>query len=474
MTSAVDTYRIIALLLFAATIAHAQSPDPRLKNSYVFPESGWVYAHLEGTPAEVGFQHGYLLSAEIEDSYKVFHLEAVHDTGRDWAFFRKAAETELWPRIEPEYRAELQGIADGLHARNSTLDLWDVVAINGYEELSDYYLPWLDKKTHKPVPPAAVAPGRCSAFIATGSATKDGRIVIAHSNWSPYIEGERWNIVFDIAPASGHRILMDGSPGMIDSGDDFALNDAGIMVTETTLAGFQGWNPAGTPEFVRARKAMQYSASIDNFVSIMRTDNNGGYANSWLVGDRKTSEIAYLELGLQHTPLTRKKDGYFVSANFSVDPAVARDDTPEFDPNDHANTGNARRLRATEFMQQHLGQLDTTLAQAYLSDHYDPYEKKVHADQRSLCGHEDNANKGVAVWHNPPYSPSGAVSGKVMDSDMAGKMSFIARIGHPCGEPFYAAPFLAAHKEFRWQAPILHDMIAGPWTTFIAGQHVAS
>ncbi len=44
---------------------------------------------------------------------------------------------------------------------------------------------------------------------------------------------------------------------------------------------------------------MQYASSIDEYVSIIKEGNNGGYANDWLVGDRKTGEIAYLELGLR-------------------------------------------------------------------------------------------------------------------------------------------------------------------------------
>jgi Phospholipase B len=464
---------LLLLVIAALTSAHAGTPDPRLKNSTIFPKDGWTYVHLEGTPAEIGFQHGYLLSAEIEDNARVYQLEGRHDADHDWTFFRDAAQTQIWPHIEPEYQAELQGIADGLKARHSALDLWDVVAINAYEELADYYLPWLNHRNHHPNPPGAVPPGRCSAFIATGSATKDGQIVIAHSNWSSYVEGERWNIVFDIAPAAGHRILMDGTAGMITSGDDFGVNSAGLMIAETTLPRFEGWNPSGTPEFVRSRKAMQYAASIDEYVATMRDQNNGGYANSWLIGDRKTGEIAYLELGLQHTPLTRTKDGYFVSANFPVDPDLIRDDTPGFDPKDRSSSMNARRIRADQFMQQHTRQIDTTLAQTFLSDHLDPYENRIHADQRSLCGHEDTSGKGEHMWNTPPYYPGGAVSGKVMDSAMAEKMTFIARIGHPCGEPFLAAPFLHAHKEFRWEAPILHDMIAGPWTTFTTGQRKA-
>ena len=67
---------------------------------------------------------------------------------------------------------------------------------------------------------------------------------------------------------------------------------------------------------------------------------------------------------------------------------------------------------------------------------------------------------------NPPFVPNGAVTGKVTDSEMAAHMSFIGRAGHPCGDDFLAAPFFAAHPEFDWQKPILHDMKAGPWTVF--------
>ena len=52
----------------------------------------------------------------------------------------------LWPHLDAEYQQELTGIAEGLKAHGSKLDLWDVVALNGYIELSDYYVPWLDAK----------------------------------------------------------------------------------------------------------------------------------------------------------------------------------------------------------------------------------------------------------------------------------------------------------------------------------------
>lgn len=464
------------LLLVAASLAAFAAPpadgptDPRLTGSYKFTDGGWTYVHLQGTPEQVGFQHGYLLTAEIEDNLHVYQLEAPHVTRRPWTFYREAAEHVLWPHIEPEYRQELQGIADGLHAQGSTFDLWDVVALNGYIELTGYYLPSLNANDGTPNPPQAVAPGKCSAFIATGSATKGGKIVIAHSNWSPYAEGERWRMVFDIVPAGGQHILMDGLPGVITSQDDFGVNASGLMITETTLPMAKGFDVNGIPEFDRSRKAMQYATSIDEYAALMRKGNNGGYANSWLIGDRKTGEIAYLELGLHHTPLLKKKDGYFVSSNFAADPDLISDDTPGFDPKNPESSMNARHLRAEQFMHEHYGELDTQLAEAYLSDHEDSFEHRVDAGKRSLCGHEETSPVGEKVWGDPPFQPGGAVTGKVMDSDMAAKLSFTGRAGHPCGEDFRAAPFLEAHPEFDWQKPILHDMLAGPWTTFTADE----
>ena len=63
-----------------------------------------------------------------------------------------------------------------------------------------------------------------------------------------------------------------------------------------------GWivDPNGIPEFIRARRALQYAGSIDEFPQIMKEGNNGGYANNWLVADRKSGEIASLELGFKH------------------------------------------------------------------------------------------------------------------------------------------------------------------------------
>src|ERR1700694_4602778 len=103
---------VCSMILFAAAAATVKpKADERLKGSFRRPAvNGWTIVHLEGTPAEIGFQHGYLLAPEIQDLQKVYQLELTHATGKDWNFLREAGNTVLWPHVEPEDGEEMKGI----------------------------------------------------------------------------------------------------------------------------------------------------------------------------------------------------------------------------------------------------------------------------------------------------------------------------------------------------------------------------
>jgi hypothetical protein len=450
-----------------------RNKDPRLAKAWIFDRGGWTYVHLEGSPADIGYQHGYLVADKIEDLYKAWSLFDTHRTKHPWQDYRDAAEKILWPHIDSEYQQELDGIVAGLGARGVNLDRWDIVALNAMEEVPDYYFPIADaekKAAGLAVPDVhLVAPGNCSAFVATGSYTKDHKPVIAHNNWTSFVNGARWRMIFDIVPEKGARIIQDGLPGVIISDDDFGISSYGLVVTETTITGFHGFDVNGKPEFVRARKALQYAHSIDEYVQIMNDGNNGGYANDWLLADRNTGEVARFEQGLKHTRLWRTKDGYFEGSNFASDPDVIKDET-DFDVNDMAETPNARRLRWHQLLEENKGKIDVAMAEKFLGDHFDTYEKKEDADERSLCGHGESSPRGSKAFEWAPYQPDGAVEGKATDATMAARMELWARAGHPCGTDFKVQPFLQDHPEFGWMKPSLTDMIAGPWTQFKSGE----
>jgi hypothetical protein len=65
---------LICGAILAATVAASKTPkaDERLKGAVRRPAvNGWTFVHLEGTPSEIGYQHGYLLAPEIQDTQKV-------------------------------------------------------------------------------------------------------------------------------------------------------------------------------------------------------------------------------------------------------------------------------------------------------------------------------------------------------------------------------------------------------------------
>jgi hypothetical protein len=55
---------------------------------------------------------------------------------KEWSFYRKAAEDILWPKIDPEYQLELDGIVAGPAAGDGAGDRWDIVALNAMIELA--------------------------------------------------------------------------------------------------------------------------------------------------------------------------------------------------------------------------------------------------------------------------------------------------------------------------------------------------
>ncbi|SPE54525.1 conserved exported hypothetical protein [Verrucomicrobia bacterium] len=431
-----------------------------------FERAGWVYLHVEGGPRERGFQRGYLLAREIADGLRTTRAEWEHLSSMDWPWLVERAASMFVPKIDPENLLELEGMSEGLGAAGCAASREELIAYNGYIELSDYWWPAELKKIKE----AATPIGRqsCSSFVATGSLTKDGNIVLGHNTMESYADAFP-QVIEDIAPAHGHRILWQTTPGWIHSGTDFFITDAGLVGSETTIGSFDGFDTNGLPEFTRMRRATQDAGSLEEWRQIMEHGNNGGYANAWLLGDINTKEIARLELGLKHVKFEKKSDGYFIGSNVAEDPKVLRLETTT-DETDIRLSSVARRLRWKELMKKYAGQIDVRLAKEFEADHFDVYRGRLGRSGRTLCGHFELDAEPANPWPGVPYGCAGTVDGKVVDAGLARKMAFAARWGSACGTPFLADKFLAAHPQFDWMTEILKDRPAQPWVEFRAGE----
>lgn len=113
---------------------------------------------LQGTPYEMGYQHGQYLHDEIASLGDV--LDALRFAGRGLALGRLAAQ-----RSFPEIVAECQGLTDATQDIGMTMDACLVLAYGDvYQEIFGNTLP------------RVLFWNGCSQWVATGNATKDGRL----------------------------------------------------------------------------------------------------------------------------------------------------------------------------------------------------------------------------------------------------------------------------------------------------------
>ena len=467
-------------------------------------DHGWIYLHIEGSPFDRGFQHGYLLADELRAAIRSLTRLIYMDTGVRFEWFAKNAEllyaemlaSNAGGRVTDgsgsEILAELEGIVAGANRRrgpdDDELTMAALLAWNAYPLMICQWFPAVmagQVKAPHPLPsanpgelPPQFATGRaalhhfrhsCSAFVATGGKwTVDGRIVVAHTTWQRFANSDAYNVVIDLVPDGGSRMLMQTSPGYVFSGTDFCVTSAGLVVTETSINA-NGIDPTGLPEFWRVRRACQYATSIADWRGLFRDGNDGGYVNSWLLADSGRNEIACYELTLHHDVLHGpKKNGYFAGFNIALDARVRNLDGSPPTGWDNILMSGSRRVRFDQLLAEHRGRIDATVARAVISDHGDPYLRVDMPSSRTICGHLDNDDAHVGSSQPGPFYPWGSSDGKVTTAEMVDDLSFSARWGRACGTPLDTRSFFDAHPEYDWMRELTKDRPTQPWVQFAA------
>lgn len=414
-----------------------------LKGSGVTVQDGWIVAYLHGRPYRIGFQNGFLTAQSA-------HYCILYNVGPRGSHYRDLSRTiakrYIWPLVPATLQQELKGIADGMHAAGYPQDtLWDVVAANA----------WADQYVYAKLLPRAAEPAvalsevrmatqarmrrgeRCSAFVASGAATVDGKPVMGHNTWTGY-DTFMYNVMFYVRPNHGYPFAYDGAGGQVWSGNDWYVNSAGLLLCETTIADPVS-DPTKTPIFVRARVAAQCASTVGQAVKIFLHSSNGAYANEWLIADA-SGRIASLQLGCRAHDLHTRTSGFFGSCNYTWGKNVLAESHAEL----AKPTG--RWIRWSQLKASEWGKVDADVGMAMLADTYDVKLQKDFPDGRTLCGEYENsaadgAYHGKSAW--------GAIDGKVSTTAMAQQgLQQWARWGHPNGDGFDAALFMTNNPSF--------------------------
>jgi hypothetical protein len=438
----------------AASASPSFTPDPRTVQrfgpGYRYTQAGWIVLHIEGEPYARGVQHGRLLAPEIAAHVRCYAATlSPKSPEQGWKLARTLTNALFLRGYAREYLEEMKGAADGAGAAGARfdgrrLDVLDIATLNAWPEI-DTLESALNALPHglegarfglkTPQPKPAPKPMRCSAFAATGPATRDGKIVFGHITMFKLYPANFYNVWLDVKPAKGRRVLMQSFPGGIHSGMDYYLNDAGLLICETTI-GQTRFNGKGAPLASRIRQAIQYAENIDKACEILKKDNNGLYTNEWLLGDTKTNEIAMLELGTHKTRLRRSSKGewfgdtkgFYWGCNNTKDLHVRLETI--------ANT--AGRPRGALFVPS---ERDKKWIQLY-----DKYKGKIDADFARLA------------FTTPPLAAFSSVDAKYTTSDMAKRLESWALFGPPLGRTW--RPRFDERTDF----PEVRPLVSNPWT----------
>lgn len=453
-------------------------------NGSRYEENGWVRINIKGTPSQRGFAYGQLIKDLMPDIIKAMDFVMMDDYGVALDVMKNLIYDIFSPIVTnnyPELMEEIQSITKGIGKRD--IDLQFVFFWNCYYSLGYVFgkLPEIIKSDpglsnkYGDIFPSGISGGaseggagdKCSAFIAVGNWTEDGKIVCAHNTFDNFIDSQFVNVMLCVKPEKGNSFIMQCAPGQVSSGTDYYVTSNGFIVTETTIGGFNQFKLLN-PVFCRIRNAVQYSKSLDDFVKFLEDGNSGDYANSWLIGDTRNNEIMRIELGLNFVNIERKKNGYFIGFNAPYDGRIRNLECSNTGFNDIRRHQGARKVRLEQLMKEHKGKITVEIGQEILGDHYDVYLNKVNPCSRTCCSHYDlDQREYMSQSDRPlPYQPRGALDGIVSSTALAKRMGLSARWGSSCGLPFHAKEFFERNIQWKHQEPYVIDRPYQPWTTF--------
>ncbi len=448
---------LVPLAAGAAGLPDIQ-PDPksvqRYGPAYRYPQAGWIVLHVEGKPYERGYQHGRLLAPEIAAHVRCFAtVQSPKAPSEGWKQTRTLVNALFVRRYAPEYLEEMRGIADGASAAgarfdNRPIDLVDVVALNAWPEIDtldsalEATATGLEGKHFSHPQPRAKPrpkPMHCSAFAATGPATADGKIVFGHITMFALYPSLFYNVWIDVKPAKGHRVLMQSYPAGIQSGLDYYMNDAGLLVCETTIAQTK-FDVQGQTIASRIRYALQYADSIDKAVAILAKANNGLYTNEWLLADTKTNEIAMFELGTHKSRLYRSSknewfggtEGFYWGCNNTKDLEV--------------------RLETVASVKGRPANV------VFRPSDRDKVWQRLYREHRGKI----DANFGKLAFTTPPLAAYHSLDAKFTTTDLAKDLKTWALFGPPLGRTWQPT-----HEE-RQKYPEVRPLVSNPWTVLHA------
>ena len=305
---------------------------------------------LQGTPREVGRQHGEALRSMIRAHLELIYTQGaqrsnlVPETARRWAL----AFGPMIGDAAPHFLEEIEGVAEGADIERSEALLLQVrqevahVARFGAVDLE------------------------CTSFAVSGPYTRAGT-TFAGQNADLAGGIEAFSAVLTFAVTGKPAVMMLVPAGQISY---LGISSEGLSADANFLRS-AGWR-TGFPRYLLTRLAIEQptlKAAVDAALTPRRASSR-----NLLLADR-TGAMVDIETTAQEHGLAWG-NGCLVHANHHVLPGMAGHETATAE--ERHNSG-CRQDRIAALMEEHRGRIDATVLKTVLRDHANP--------PHSICAH---------------------------------------------------------------------------------------
>ncbi len=234
---------------------------------------------MEGTPREMGYQHGRLLAKQARHIiHEGYMQKALYGKGysRDYVM---AQSERMEKHFSKAHIEEMRGMVDGLKAA-------------GVDDI-----PYEDVRTG--VTQAEIlhydpnAPPACSNYAVWGKWTEDGRLLHGRNlDWNIQGDAQDDAVILVWRPKDGIPFMMVGWAGGI--GSVSGMNARGITIGEMTVTSTDATFD-GLPLFLIMRKILEEAETLDEAVAIMQ---QGPRTTGWnfILGDGQIPSARALEV----------------------------------------------------------------------------------------------------------------------------------------------------------------------------------
>ena len=257
--------------------------------------NGYLVLHVEGTPEQMGEQHGRLLRDQIRKACRAL----IHDSYPGEAYDRLIEGTREMEKHQPDaFRRELRALADA-----AGIDYWDSVAMQLFGDVD---------RGLRPAWSATDGGMWCTSYAVFGPATKTGELIVGRNmDFYDAGVGEYGAILMHVTPDEGRPFVTVTWAGIINGWT--LMNDRGLVTANNSA--FGGANSLrGISTCFLLRKVAQFAADVEQGVEIVRRGPRACGTNMLIAGPR-TPAAAIVEFDHEQVAVRRARDGYVLAAN---------------------------------------------------------------------------------------------------------------------------------------------------------------